>query len=34
MVEKSFITESTDSFLEGDVHLGFNISRAFQGKKK
>ncbi|GAA4278610.1 DUF5777 family beta-barrel protein [Aquimarina mytili] len=35
MIEKSFITESTDNFFEGDVHLGFNISRAFQfGKHK
>lgn len=34
MVEKSFITESTDNFFKGDVHLGFNISRAFQSKKK
>ncbi len=35
MIEKSFITESTDDFFEGDVHLGFNISRAFQfGKRK
>ncbi len=35
MIEKSFITESTDDFFEGDVHLGFNISRAFQfGKHK
>ncbi|MGY5352506.1 DUF5777 family beta-barrel protein [Wenyingzhuangia sp. IMCC45533] len=34
MIEKSFITESTDNFFKGDVHLGFNISRAFQSKKK
>lgn len=35
MIEKSFITESTDDFFEGDIHLGFNISRAFQfGKRK
>ncbi|WP_299217151.1 DUF5777 family beta-barrel protein [uncultured Aquimarina sp.] len=35
MIEKSFITESTDDFFEGDIHLGFNISRAFQiGNKK
>jgi len=30
MIEKSFITETTDDFFEGDIHLGFNISRAFQ----
>ncbi|WP_298485476.1 DUF5777 family beta-barrel protein [uncultured Maribacter sp.] len=34
MIEKSFITESTDDFFKGDIHLGFNISRAFQGKNK
>lgn len=35
MIEKSFITESTDNFFDGDIHLGFNISRAFQtGKRK
>lgn len=35
MIEKSFITESTDNFFDGDIHLGFNISRAFQfGKNK
>lgn len=34
MIEKSFITESTDNFFDGDIHLGFNISRAFEGGKK
>lgn len=35
MIEKSFITESTDDFFEGDIHLGFNISRSFEtGKRK
>ncbi len=38
MIEKSFITETTGDFFDGDIHLGFNISRAFQvgrhGKKK
>lgn len=34
MIEKSFISESTDNFFKGDIHLGFNISRAFQSKKK
>ena len=29
MIEKSFITESTDNFFEGDIHFGFNISRTF-----
>jgi len=30
LIEKSFITETTDNFFDGDIHLGFNISRAFQ----
>ncbi len=30
MIEKSFITETTDDFFKGDLHFGFNISRAFQ----
>ncbi|WP_299061682.1 DUF5777 family beta-barrel protein [uncultured Polaribacter sp.] len=29
MVEKSFITETTGNFFEGDIHLGFNLSRTF-----
>ncbi len=29
MIEKSFITETQDEFFSGDLHLGFNISRAF-----
>lgn len=29
MIEKSFITETRDDFFGGDIHLGFNISRAF-----
>lgn len=35
MIEKGFITETTDDFFEGDWRFGFNISRVFQlGKKK
>ena len=35
MIEKSFITETTDNFFNGDIHLGFNISRTFEtGKHK
>ena len=30
MVEKSFITESTDNWLKGGIHLGFNIIRDFK----
>ncbi len=29
MIEKSFIAESTGEFFNGDIHLGFNISRIF-----
>lgn len=36
MVEKAFITESSESWSNGGIHLGFNISRDFvlKGKKK
>lgn len=34
MIEKGFITETTGSFFKGDIHFGFNISRAFQIKKR
>ena len=33
MLEKGFIAETTGNFFEGDIHFGFNISRAFQVKK-
>jgi len=33
MIEKTFITETTSDFFKGDIHFGFNISRAFQIKK-
>lgn len=32
MIEKGFITETTGKWLDGDIHLGFNISRAFSFK--
>lgn len=32
MIEKSFITETTGKFFDGDIHFGFNISRVFQLK--
>ncbi|NKI27546.1 hypothetical protein HCG49_13330 [Arenibacter sp. 6A1] len=34
MIEKGFIAETTGDFLKGDIHFGFNISRAFQLKKQ
>ena len=33
MIEKGFIAETTGEFFKGDIHFGFNISRAFQVKK-
>jgi len=33
MLEKGFIVENTGDFLKGDIHFGFNISRAFQVNK-
>lgn len=33
MIEKAFITETTSDFFNGDIHFGFNISRAFHMKK-
>jgi len=33
MIEKAFITETTDNFFKGDIHFGFNISRVFHVKK-
>ena len=34
MTEKTFITETTGDFFNGDIHFGFNISRVFTIKKK
>ena len=35
MNERVFLTETTNSWAEGDIQFGFNISRSFQiGKKK
>lgn len=33
MIEKSFITETTGDFFDGDIHFGFNIVRSFYLKK-
>ncbi len=32
MIEKGFLTETRDNFWDGDIHFGFNISRAFNLK--
>ncbi|MFK5959274.1 MAG: DUF5777 family beta-barrel protein [Lutibacter sp.] len=29
MIEKGFIAETTGNFFKGDIHFGFNVSRAF-----
>ena len=29
MIEKGFVAENTGDFFKGDIHFGFNISRAF-----
>ena len=34
MRENGFLGHTTGSWLNGDIHLGFNISRIFQLKKK
>lgn len=33
MIEQGFIAETSGNFFKGDIHFGFNISRAFQIKK-
>jgi hypothetical protein len=30
LTERAFVTETTDNFFAGDIHLGFNVSRTFQ----
>jgi hypothetical protein len=34
LTERAFITETHDNFFDGDIHLGFNVTRTFQLKKK
>jgi len=34
MIEKEFIADTDGKFLDGDIHIGFNIIRVFQLKKK
>ena len=33
MIEQQFITHTSGNFFDGDIHFGFNITRAFQLKK-
>jgi hypothetical protein len=34
LTERTVITETKDEFFKGDIHLGFNVTRTFQLKKK
>ncbi|WP_018478155.1 DUF5777 family beta-barrel protein [Pontibacter roseus] len=34
MTERYFITETVDSWTDGDIHFGFNITRTFSFEKK
>jgi hypothetical protein len=34
ITERTFITESEGDFFNGDIHFGFNVTRAFQLKKR
>lgn len=34
ITERGFITETTDQFFKGGIHLGFNVTRTFQLKKR
>jgi hypothetical protein len=34
LTERAFITETRDNFFDGGIHLGFNVTRAFQLKKR
>jgi len=34
LTERAFLTETSGDFFDGDIHLGFNVTRSFQVKKK
>lgn len=34
LTERAFLTETSGDFFDGDIHLGFNVTRSFQIKKK
>lgn len=34
LTERAFLTETTGNFFDGDIHLGFNITRTFQIAKR
>jgi hypothetical protein len=34
LTERAYLTETTGNFFDGDIHLGFNVTRSFQIKKQ
>jgi hypothetical protein len=34
LTERAFLTETTGDFFKGNIHLGFNVTRTFQVKKR
>lgn len=34
LTERAFLTETTGQFFDGDIHLGFNVTRTFQVVKR
>jgi len=34
LTERAYLTETSGNFFDGDIHLGFNVTRSFQVKKK
>jgi hypothetical protein len=34
MIERGFITDTTGSWGDGDIHFGFNVSRVFNVKNR
>jgi len=34
MIEKGFISETTNSWSDGGIHFGFNVSRVFTVKRR
>ncbi|MCW5912809.1 MAG: hypothetical protein KIT62_17190 [Cyclobacteriaceae bacterium] len=34
LTERAFLTETTGNFFDGDIHLGFNVTRSFQVRKQ
>ncbi|MBY0433990.1 MAG: hypothetical protein K2U26_07765 [Cyclobacteriaceae bacterium] len=34
LTERAYLTETTGDFFNGDIHLGFNVTRTFQLKKQ